>query len=72
MVVTTLNDFNLLAGMMTTNVIRCMLEAEWLYNNYNKFIAQILQRKASVSNIFYKFPPPHTLCMYFSGFANKF
>jgi hypothetical protein len=28
-------------------------------------------KEKHVSNIYYKFPPPNVLCMYFSAFANK-
>jgi hypothetical protein len=52
MVATEMNYINLLAGLATTKLIRCTLEAEWLCNNYHKCSAQILQRKTSVSNIY--------------------
>jgi hypothetical protein len=53
MVSTTINDINLPASVPTTEVIRFMLEAEWLHNSYDKCNAQILQRKRCVSNIYF-------------------
>jgi hypothetical protein len=34
---TTINGINLLAGLPTTEAIRCAVEAEWLCNNYDKY-----------------------------------
>jgi hypothetical protein len=40
MVAATVDDINLLASVVTAEVIRCVLEAEWLCNSYDKYSAQ--------------------------------
>jgi hypothetical protein len=63
-VAATIYNTNLLTGLFTMKETRCMLQAEWLYNNHGKCNAQILQRKT-----FIKSPPPHVFGMYFFAFT---
>jgi hypothetical protein len=44
MMATSINDVILLAGLPAMKVVRCTLEAEWLYNRCDKCNAQILKR----------------------------
>lgn len=66
MMATAIYGINLLADLLTTKAVRRTLGTEWLHSNCDKCCAQILQRKTSVSNIYYEFPPPHVLCIHFS------
>jgi hypothetical protein len=55
-IVKTINNINLLAGLPTTKVIMRAPEAEWLHNNYDNCNAQTSQRNTLVSNIYYMSP----------------
>jgi hypothetical protein len=53
MVAKTINDVNLLAGVLSIKAVGCALEAEWLHRNYHKCNAQALQGRIYVPNICY-------------------